>query len=184
MEKLSTCTGPGPNRPLRPVRKNMGHTATPLPGGFWSGKRMRRSVSTTPGSTPGMPCLPSGPIFCPLSSESSPGTSPWTDGAGPGRPSEAEAGWKWPSTSWRTVCPTAIARTEALEAGETAAIISAFLRGQEERDRKLFIRRYFHLESLEELRAEFSMTEGQVKSRLHRMRKKLKAELEREGVAV
>lgn len=73
---------------------------------------------------------------------------------------------------------------EALEAGETAAIISAFLRGQEERDRKLFIRRYFHLESLEELRAEFSMTEGQVKSRLHRMRKKLKAELEREGVAV
>ena len=73
---------------------------------------------------------------------------------------------------------------EALEARETAAIISDFLRRQEEIDRKLFIRRYFHLESLEELRGEFFMTEGQVKSRLHRLRKKLKAELEREGVAV
>ena len=73
---------------------------------------------------------------------------------------------------------------EALEARETAAIISEFLRRQEETDRKLFIRRYFHLESLEELRGEFFMTEGQVKSKLHRLRKKLKAELEREGVAV
>ena len=73
---------------------------------------------------------------------------------------------------------------EALEAGETAAVISAFLRRQGENDRKLFIRRYFHRESLAQLQGEFSLTEGQVKSRLHRLRKKLKAELEKEGVAV
>ena len=73
---------------------------------------------------------------------------------------------------------------EALEAAETAALISAFLRRQREEDRKLFIRRYFHLESLAELGTRFGLTEGQIKSRLHRMRKRLKAELEREGVAV
>ena len=73
---------------------------------------------------------------------------------------------------------------EGLEAGETAALISAFLRRQPQLDRVLFIRRYFHLEPLDSLARRFGLTEGQVKSRLHRTRRKLKAELEREGVAV
>jgi len=71
-----------------------------------------------------------------------------------------------------------------LEAGETAALISAFLRAQPELDRRLFIRRYFHLESLAALQARFGLTEGQVKSRLHRTRQKLKLALEQEGIAV
>lgn len=73
---------------------------------------------------------------------------------------------------------------EDLEAGETAALISAFLRRQSEADRALFVRRYFHLEPLDELAARFGMGTGQVKSRLHRMRNRLRQELEREGVAV
>lgn len=73
---------------------------------------------------------------------------------------------------------------ETLEAGETAALISAFLRRQPALDRVLFIRRYFHLESLNSLAERFGLTAGQVKSRLHRTRQKLKAELEREGIAV
>ena len=73
---------------------------------------------------------------------------------------------------------------ENLEAAETAALISAFLRGRSETDRALFVRRYFHLEPLRELGARLGLSEGQVKSRLHRMRRALKAELEREGVAV
>ena len=73
---------------------------------------------------------------------------------------------------------------ENLEAGETAALISAFLRRQPELERKLFIRRYFHLESLEDLGRRFGLSAGQVKSKLHRTRQKLRAELEREGVAV
>ena len=40
---------------------------------------------------------------------------------------------------------------ENLEAGETAALISAFLRRQRPEDRVLFVRRYFHLETLDEL---------------------------------
>lgn len=73
---------------------------------------------------------------------------------------------------------------EALEAAETARLISAFLRSQGELDRKLFVRRYFHLEPLSELAVRFGLTQGQVKSRLHRVRQRLKRELEREGVRV
>ena len=73
---------------------------------------------------------------------------------------------------------------ENLEAGETAALISAFLRRQPELDRVIFVRRYFHLEPLDSLSQRFDLTTGQVKSKLHRMRQKLKTELEREGVAV
>ena len=73
---------------------------------------------------------------------------------------------------------------EALEAAETARLISAFLRRQGELDRKLFVRRYFYLESLADLGARFGLTQGQVKSRLYRVRQRLKNELEREGVPV
>ena len=73
---------------------------------------------------------------------------------------------------------------EHLDASETAAVISAFLRSQPELDRKLFVGRYFHLSSIGELRARFGLTEGQIKSRLHRTRRRLKAALEQEGIAV
>ena len=73
---------------------------------------------------------------------------------------------------------------ENLEAAETAAVISAFLRRQRPEDRVLFVRRYFHLEPLDELARQLGLSGGQVKSRLHRMRRELRAELEREGVAV
>ena len=73
---------------------------------------------------------------------------------------------------------------ENLEAGETAALISAFLRRQSELDRVLFVRRYFHLEPPDSLARRFGLSVGQVKSKLHRTRQRLRAELEREGVAV
>lgn len=73
---------------------------------------------------------------------------------------------------------------EALEARETAELISAFLRRQAAEDRALFVRRYFYLEPLNDLAGRFGMSVGQVKSRLHRMRIRLREELEQEGVAV
>ena len=71
-----------------------------------------------------------------------------------------------------------------LEAAEAARIISDFLRKQPRLDRVLFVRRYFQLEPLTRLQAHFGLSEGQVKSRLHRTRRKLRQALEREGVAV
>ncbi len=73
---------------------------------------------------------------------------------------------------------------EGLDAAETAGLISNFLRAQPELDRRLFIRRYFHLESLETLGLRFGLTQGQMKSRLHRTRRKLKTALREEGIAV
>ena len=73
---------------------------------------------------------------------------------------------------------------EALEAGETAALISAFLRRCPEADRAQKDRRYNHQEPHDDRASRFGLTVGQVKSRLHRTRQKLKTELEREGVAV
>ena len=73
---------------------------------------------------------------------------------------------------------------EGLEARETAALISAFLRRQPGPDRDLFIRRYFYLDSVAALAARFGMNQGQVKTRLHRLRERLKKALEAEGVVV
>ena len=61
---------------------------------------------------------------------------------------------------------------------------SAFLRRQPELDRGLFIRRYFYLDSVAALAARFGMNQGQVKTRLHRLRERLKKALEAEGVVV
>lgn len=73
---------------------------------------------------------------------------------------------------------------EYLEASETAALISAFLRQQPELDRRLFVRRYFYMESTASLGTRFGLGQSQIKSRLHRTRQKLRAALEKEGIAV
>ena len=73
---------------------------------------------------------------------------------------------------------------QALDEKETGRVISQFLRSQPELDRALFIRRYWHLESIAALAHSFHLRESQVKSRLFRTRQRLKAALEQEGIAV
>ena len=73
---------------------------------------------------------------------------------------------------------------QALDEKETGRVISQFLRTQPELDRALFIRRYWHLESIAGLAQSFHLRESQVKSRLFRTRQRLKAVLEKEGIAV
>ena len=73
---------------------------------------------------------------------------------------------------------------EHLEERETAALISRFLREQPALDRNLFLRRYWYLDSIAALADRFQISQGQVKSRLHRTRLRLKDVLLREGVAV
>ena len=72
---------------------------------------------------------------------------------------------------------------EHLEERETAALISRFLREQPALDRNLFLRRYWYLDSIAALADRFQISQGQVKSRLHRTRLRLKDVLLREGVA-
>lgn len=73
---------------------------------------------------------------------------------------------------------------EVLDVQTTAQLISNFVRGLPQQDRMLFIRRYWYLDDIQTLAKTFGMGQSQVKSRLHRIRQRLKTELEKEGVAV
>ena len=70
------------------------------------------------------------------------------------------------------------------ERKEIAAAINRFLAALPETQRIVFLRRYWHMTPIAEIAAAFSMTEGQVTSMLFRCRKKLRAMLEQEGIAV
>ncbi|MBP2110351.1 RNA polymerase sigma factor [Paenibacillus silagei] len=65
---------------------------------------------------------------------------------------------------------------------ETARLINEFLYGLEEEARLLFIRRYWYSDSVEALASRFNMGTSKVKSRLFRVRQKLRVHLEQGGV--
>ncbi len=70
----------------------------------------------------------------------------------------------------------------AVETKELAAAVSAFLQRQPELQTAIFLRRYFDFWSIKELAEAFSMGESGIKLVLFRLRKRLKSELEREGL--
>ena len=72
----------------------------------------------------------------------------------------------------------------AVDAAETARMISAFLRRQPEPARGIFIRRYWYCDSMADIGARYAMPEGRVRVILHRTRSKLKKELTAQGVNV
>ena len=70
------------------------------------------------------------------------------------------------------------------ERKEIAAVINRFLSALPETQRNVFLRRYWHVTPIAEIASVYGMTESQVSSMLHRSRKKLRAMLEKEGIAV
>ncbi|MDR1541145.1 MAG: sigma-70 family RNA polymerase sigma factor [Clostridiales bacterium] len=79
------------------------------------------------------------------------------------------------------------AECEALQRAELEAItdaVNAFLEQLDAEKRKVFVRRYWYASSLEEIACDYSMNVSKVKSILFRLRKKLKRELEKEGVSL
>jgi DNA-directed RNA polymerase specialized sigma24 family protein len=62
-----------------------------------------------------------------------------------------------------------------------AEVISEYLRGQTEQRRTIFIQRYFYASGLRDIAEEHDMTEGAVKSLMHRMRAELKEEFIKKG---
>lgn len=73
------------------------------------------------------------------------------------------------------------ARFEARRAGE---LINQFLRKSDKTARKLFIMRYWMDMSLAEISKQTGFGESKIKVTLHRIRKKLAAELGKEGITV
>lgn len=73
---------------------------------------------------------------------------------------------------------------ESVDAQTTANLICAFVRSLPSQDRVLFVRRYWYLDDIQTLAKTMGMGQSQAKSRLHRIRQRLKTALEKEGVAV
>lgn len=63
-------------------------------------------------------------------------------------------------------------------------LLNSFLASLPTDTRKIFMRRYWYLDSIKEIAAAFSISESKVKTTLFRTRNKLKLLLEKEGVAV
>ena len=68
-----------------------------------------------------------------------------------------------------------------LDARELAGAVSAWLRTLPEEQRRLFLRRYWYCDSVEALAKGMGWGESRVKTSLHRLRKELRAHLEKEG---
>ncbi len=82
-------------------------------------------------------------------------------------------------------CVPASSTTEQeAEAAELERLINAFLRTLPERDRNLFLRRYWYVEECNAIAGRYSMKPNTVKTALMRTRLKLKAYLEQEGIVV
>ncbi len=71
-----------------------------------------------------------------------------------------------------------------LDEDHLAGIISAVLRECSQAGRVIFLRRYWYMDSIRQIAERYHISEGQVKSSLHRTRKRLKARLEQEGVSL
>lgn len=71
---------------------------------------------------------------------------------------------------------------QALADAELARVIDRFLRGLPEKECCIFMRRYWYVDSMQEIARRYHLSEGTVKSSLHRTRNKLRAYLEQEGV--
>jgi RNA polymerase sigma-70 factor (ECF subfamily) len=69
-------------------------------------------------------------------------------------------------------------------ANELPALISTFLEGLEESERKLFMARYWHATSVKELAKTYGLTSNAVSIRLYKTREKLRSYLEEGGYTV
>lgn len=73
---------------------------------------------------------------------------------------------------------------QVVEAKRTTAAINDFLAKLDMAVRVAFVLRYFHGHSIDDICTRFKQSESKIKSMLFRTRKKLRAHLEKEGVAL
>ncbi len=66
--------------------------------------------------------------------------------------------------------------------GELLKLIDEFLDSQSVKNRIMFVRRYWYSDTVEELAERFGMNPNSVRVNLHRIRKKLREYLEKEGI--
>lgn len=69
----------------------------------------------------------------------------------------------------------------AIEQAETARLIREFLGTLPLTECRVFLRRYWYMDSIADIASDYDFTESKTSSMLHRIRKKLRAKLESEG---
>ena len=67
---------------------------------------------------------------------------------------------------------------------DTSRALNAFLGTLTQENRRLFVRRYWYVDTVAEIAQRYNMSESKVKTRLHRIREKLRVYLMQEGIAV
>ncbi len=75
-------------------------------------------------------------------------------------------------------------REDQLEGEQIGQLLTRFLYGLDEESRRIFLRRYWYAESVEEVARRCGISQSKVKTRLHRTRQKLREYLAKEGVAL
>lgn len=78
-------------------------------------------------------------------------------------------------------CAAGNSMEDHLTRQDLAALLDRFLEGLPQRDRCVFVRRYWYTDSIADIAHRYHMTESAVKVNLHRSRKKLRTALEQEG---
>ena len=73
---------------------------------------------------------------------------------------------------------------EITESREIVAVLDRFLEGLPEKERNIFLRRYWHVNSVKEIAAAYGAEQGQIAAQLFRTRNKLRAALEKEGIVL
>lgn len=71
-----------------------------------------------------------------------------------------------------------------MERRELTAVLERWLESLDREERGLFLRRYWYGETVKDLAAEWGLSPNQMAKRMLRLRRSLKAELEREGIDV
>ena len=82
------------------------------------------------------------------------------------------------------MCIPDTSREQAAEGKEITRALNAFLGTLSQENRVLFVRRYWYVDTIAEIAQRYHMSESKVKTRLHRIREKLRGYLEQEGIAV
>lgn len=72
----------------------------------------------------------------------------------------------------------------AIEEKHLTEVLNRFLSNLSVIERKVFVCRYFYLDSVHDISGRFCFSESKVKSMLFRVRKKLRSQLEKEGFSV
>lgn len=81
-------------------------------------------------------------------------------------------------------CIPDASRERELEGRELGRVMNEFLGGLPQESRLIFLRRYWHLDTIAQIAARYNITESKVKMQLSRTRTKLRAHLEKEGISV